>query len=74
MTAAERFVDTQRPITPAEIAGWKFFLKMPRDSHKGAWIVLRRVHVGMHQPRRCLASSPTQASPTRRCWPSWSRC
>ena len=41
------FIDTQHPVTPAEIAGWRFFLRMPRDSWRGARIVFRRVHVGM---------------------------
>ena len=41
------FIDTMRPVTPAEIEGWRFFLRMPRDSWRGARIVFRRVHTGM---------------------------
>ena len=45
MTAC--FIDTMRPVTPAETAGWKFFLSLPRESWRGARIVFRRVHTGI---------------------------
>ena len=48
------FIDTMRPGTPAETAGWQFFLKMPRDSWRGARIVFRRVHVGMSPAQAVL--------------------
>ncbi len=40
------FADTMRPITPAEMVAWKFFLTMPRDQWRDARIMFRRVHNG----------------------------
>ena len=49
------FIDTMRPVTPAEIAGWRFFVKMPSDTMRGARVVFRRVHVGMSPGDAVLA-------------------
>jgi hypothetical protein len=46
-SAAGCFVDTQRPITPAETAAWRFFLNLHRDHWRGARVAFRQVHIGM---------------------------
>ena len=46
MNAAECFVDTQRPITPAEIAGRRFYLALHRDKWRAARVMFRRACQG----------------------------
>jgi hypothetical protein len=41
------FIDTQRPVTPAEEAAWKVFLALPRDQWDAARTMFRRVHCGV---------------------------
>jgi hypothetical protein len=40
------FIDTMRPITPAETAAWKLFLTLPRGQWTAARKMFRRVHTG----------------------------
>ena len=46
MTSAGCFVDTQRPITPAERAGWRAYLALHRDHWRAARATFRSVHSG----------------------------
>jgi hypothetical protein len=41
------FIDTMRPITPAETAAWRLFLELPSAYWRDARIMFRRVHNGM---------------------------
>jgi hypothetical protein len=41
------FIDTMRPVTPAETEGWKLFLSLPRATWRDARMLFRRVHNGM---------------------------
>jgi hypothetical protein len=41
------FIDTMRPVTPAETEGWKLFQSLPGATWRDARMPLRRVHNGM---------------------------
>lgn len=40
------FVDTMRPVTPAETAAWRFYLSLHRDHWRAARMAFRRVCAG----------------------------
>lgn len=40
------FVDTMRPITPAETEAWRFYLDLHRDAWRPARAMFRAVHAG----------------------------
>ena len=40
------FIDTMRPVTPAETAAWRFYLALHRDHWRAARAMFRRVHSG----------------------------
>jgi hypothetical protein len=40
------FIDTMRPITPAETAAWKLFLTLPRSQWTAAKKMFRLIHTG----------------------------
>ena len=45
MTAC--FIDTMRPVTPAEEAAWRLFLSLPSSTWRDARMMFRRVRNGM---------------------------
>jgi len=47
------FVDTLRPVTPAQIEGWACYLALPRDHWREARVMFRLVFRGTH-PERVL--------------------
>lgn len=40
------FIDTMRPITPAETEAWRFYLNLHRDAWRPARAMFRAVHAG----------------------------
>ena len=40
------FIDTMRPVTPAETAAWKAYLGLPQPHWRAARALFRRVHYG----------------------------
>jgi hypothetical protein len=46
MTPRPCFVDTMRPITPAETEAWRFYLNLHRDAWRPARAMFRSLHAG----------------------------
>lgn len=40
------FIDTMRPVTPAETEAWRFYLNLHRDAWRPAKAAFRAVHAG----------------------------
>ena len=40
------FIDTMRPVTPAETVAWRLYLSLHRDHWRPARAMFRRVHSG----------------------------
>lgn len=40
------FIDSMRPITPAEVDAWSFYLNLHRDAWRPARAMFRAVHAG----------------------------
>lgn len=45
-SAAPCFIDTMRPITPAEVDAWRFYLGLHRHAWRPARAMFRAVHAG----------------------------
>jgi hypothetical protein len=48
------FVDTMRPVTPAEIVAWRFYLSLHRDHWRAAKAMFRGACAGEEQGANLL--------------------